>query len=50
MENVASVRVVEKNGMRQEGRFKEEALIQGIWHDEFLYAILDHEWRERQAD
>ena len=49
VQNGASVRVVEKNGMRQEGRLKEEALIRGVWHDEFLYAILGHEWREGQA-
>ena len=49
-ENVASRRVVEKNGMRREARFKEEALIQGVWHDEFLFAILDHEWQKGQDD
>ena len=48
--NAASRRVVEKNGMRKEGVLKEEALIQGVWHDEFLFAILDREWQERQAD
>lgn len=44
-ENPASVRVMEKLGMRREGHFRQ--CIQrenGIWWDEYFYAILREEW------
>ncbi|MBN4004652.1 GNAT family protein [Nostoc sp. LPT] len=44
-ENVASVKVLEKIGMRREGHLQEKELIKGRWYDNFLYAILDHEWK-----
>ena len=44
-ENVASVRVLEKIGMLREGHLREKELIKGRWYDNFLYAILDHEWK-----
>ncbi len=44
-ENVASVRVLEKLGLRLEGREREKELIKGRWHDRLTYAILDREWR-----
>ncbi|WP_228013493.1 GNAT family N-acetyltransferase [Nostoc edaphicum] len=46
-ENVASVRVLEKIGMRREGHLREKELIKGRWYDNFLYAILDHEWKAK---
>lgn len=42
-QNLASVRVLEKIGMRREGHLREKELIKGKWYDNFLYAILDHE-------
>ncbi|MEH2073601.1 MAG: GNAT family N-acetyltransferase [Nostoc sp.] len=46
-ENVASVRVLEKIGMRREGHLLEKELIKGRWCDNFLYAILDREWKAK---
>jgi [ribosomal protein S5]-alanine N-acetyltransferase len=46
-ENVASYRVLEKIGMRREGRLREEEWMQGRWWDTLVYGILDHEWRSR---
>jgi RimJ/RimL family protein N-acetyltransferase len=42
--NLASVRVMEKLGMRQEGRLRQVRWLDGRWNDEFLYAILQHEF------
>ncbi len=46
--NGASVRVLDKIGMRQEGRLREHVLMRGEWRDSYLYAILQHEWTERR--
>lgn len=46
-ENVASGRVLEKIGMRSEGRLLQEEWIRGGWWDTLIYGILDHEWRSR---
>ena len=46
-ENAASARVLEKIGMRQEGRLREQEWMQGRWWDTLLYAMLDHEWQIR---
>jgi len=43
-ENVASAKVLEKAGMRLEGRFREYKFIKGAWRDALFYAILDREW------
>jgi [ribosomal protein S5]-alanine N-acetyltransferase len=42
--NGASVRVLEKLGMRREGHLIENAWIKGAWVDSLIYAILDREW------
>jgi ribosomal-protein-alanine N-acetyltransferase len=46
-DNVASASVLEKLGMRLEGRLRENEFYKGRWWDTLLYAILDYEWRER---
>jgi ribosomal-protein-alanine N-acetyltransferase len=43
-ENTASVRVLEKLGMRLEGRLREQEWLKGRWWDALLYSILEHEW------
>ena len=48
-DNVGSARVLEKLGMRQEGRLVENEFFKGRWWDTRLYAILEPEWRTRQA-
>jgi [ribosomal protein S5]-alanine N-acetyltransferase len=45
-ENSASGRVLEKLGMRQEGRLREHECINGRWWDVLLFGILAHEWSE----
>ncbi len=42
--NVASWRVMEKNGMRREGRLRENVEIRGERRDSLLYSILRHEY------
>ncbi|MDZ8080888.1 MAG: GNAT family N-acetyltransferase [Nostoc sp. DcaGUA01] len=44
--NIASARVMQKNGMQQEGYLREHHWIKGEWRDSLLYAILEHELRE----
>jgi ribosomal-protein-alanine N-acetyltransferase len=43
VENSASVRVLEKAGMRLEGRFRQNQRKGTGWRDSFLYAILSEE-------
>lgn len=47
-DNIGSARVLEKLGMRLEGREREKDFIKGRWRDQLIYAILDHEWRDQQ--
>ena len=43
-ENAASVRVLEKVGMRREGCHKRDSQIRGVWRDTLAFAILSDEW------
>ncbi len=43
-ENVASARLLERLGMRREGRFVESLWYKGAWVSEDWYAIIDREW------
>lgn len=42
--NLASVRVMEKLGMHQDGVLRETRWLHGEWWDEYVYAILDKDW------
>jgi RimJ/RimL family protein N-acetyltransferase len=42
--NAASVRVMEKLGMHQDGRLRETRWLNGKWWDEYVYSILEREW------
>ncbi|MEX0873927.1 MAG: GNAT family protein [Actinomycetota bacterium] len=44
-DNVRSVRVLEKLGMKLEGRKRENEFFKGRWWDTLLYGILEDEWR-----
>lgn len=46
-ENNASQRVMEKLGMRCEGRLRETQWYKGRWWDTVVYGILEEEWRDR---
>lgn len=43
-ENTASVTLLERLGLRREGHFIQNVWFKGKWADEYLYAILQHEW------
>lgn len=42
--NVASIAVLEKTGMRVEGRMRQTLLLRDGWRDSALYSILESEW------
>ena len=46
-ENVASARVLEKLGMRLEGRLRDSEHFKGRYWDTLHYAMLGHEWQEQ---
>jgi RimJ/RimL family protein N-acetyltransferase len=46
--NDASVRVLERLGMRREGHLRESTWVKGEWTDDLLYAMLDYEWAARR--
>ena len=48
-DNVGSTRVLEKLGMRLEGRLRENETFKGQWWDTLLFAILDYEWQAQQS-
>ena len=43
--NVASSRVMERLGMRQEAYFRQHAKVKGRWDEELIYALLADDWR-----
>ena len=43
--NAASARLMERLGMRREAHLIGVRLLNGVWRDEFVYAILADEWR-----
>ena len=45
-ENTASARVLEKVGLRLEGRLREKRYFKGRWWDTLLYGLLKSEWRD----
>ncbi len=48
-ENAASLRVLEKIGMRREGYFKHDSQIRGVWRDTVAFGILSDEWAGRKS-
>lgn len=42
-ENVASIKVLKKSGMRLEGHFIKAQYVKGAWRDNMLFAMLDEE-------
>lgn len=49
-ENVGSVRVCEKLGMRQEARFIENDKRGNVWSNELIFAMLNREWTDLVGD
>lgn len=48
--NDASWRLMERLGMRREAHFREHALFKSHWDEEFIYALLQQEWRALRAE
>ena len=48
-ENMSSVALLERLGMRREGHFIQNIWFKGKWGDEYQYAILREEWLRRRA-
>ena len=46
--NTASIRLLERLGMRREGHFFQSIQNKGEWRDEFQYAILCGEWIQKR--
>lgn len=44
-QNMESIRLMERLGMRREGTTRESMLVHGVWHDEHRYAMLNSEWQ-----
>ena len=44
-DNAPSVRVMEKLGMLRDGRLREVRWLNGRWWDEYVYAVLEREWK-----
>jgi len=44
--NVASQKVLERNGFKKEGTIRKSEFIRGEWRDTILYSILREEWKE----
>jgi RimJ/RimL family protein N-acetyltransferase len=47
--NAPSVALLERLGMRREGHFVENSWFKGRWADEYLYAVLRHEWLSKRS-
>ena len=47
-ENAASIRLLERLGMRREGHFLQSIQNKGEWRDEYQYAILRGEWMQER--
>jgi RimJ/RimL family protein N-acetyltransferase len=42
--NLASIRLVERLGLRREAHLRENEWFKGEWTDELVYAVLDRDW------
>jgi RimJ/RimL family protein N-acetyltransferase len=47
--NTRSWLLMERLGMRREAHFRQSDKVRDEWSDEFVYAILTHEWKRVQA-
>lgn len=45
--NAASVKLLTRLGMRQEGHLVENVFFKGEWCDELVFALRAREWRDR---
>jgi len=47
--NKPSIALLERLGMRREGHFIQNIWFKGAWGDEYVYAILEHEWNQKHG-
>jgi RimJ/RimL family protein N-acetyltransferase len=47
--NAASIRLLERVGLRREGHLRESFWLGGEWTDDLLFAMLDREWAAAKA-
>ena len=47
--NPASIRVIERLGMKLEGRLREANIRDGEWYDLLYYGLLENEWRTNKG-
>ncbi len=47
-ENKAAIALLERTSFRREGHFRQNVWFKGKWGDEYLYAILESEWLQKQ--
>lgn len=48
--NERSWKLLERIGMRREAHFRQHKFYRGVWIDDYVYAILEHEWRDRDSE
>ena len=46
--NIKSIELMQRLGFRKEAHFIESILIDGVWVDDIVYAVLKDEWMERK--
>lgn len=49
-ENIGSIRVCQRLGMRQEARLIENDKRGDVWSNELIFAMLDREWRDQHRE
>jgi RimJ/RimL family protein N-acetyltransferase len=49
-QNIASWKVMEKNGMMREGLLRQNQLIRGEWRDSYIYSLLFPEYQVKSAE
>ena len=47
-DNLSSIKLMERIGMRKEAHLKESIWFKGRWADDVIYAMLDHEWSNKK--
>jgi RimJ/RimL family protein N-acetyltransferase len=48
VENVASQRVLEKNGFKREGELRKRVFNKGQYRNEYMYSLLREDWKRRR--
>lgn len=47
-ENFSSIALMNRLGFRQEAHFKQSIEMNGLWHDDMVFAMLREEWNQNQ--